>query len=232
MKKVFQYYAIIWAILFLLFNVISFVVPGWEGQEKYTASFWIGYVFITLSFAGQLVCGYFAFKAEKLKKLFYNLSLVTTSFIGLILSFVFGGLCMLLSALPYWVGVIFCAALLAFNVVAVMKSSAAVDLVSAVDDKIKVQTLFVRSLTTDAECLLQRAQSDAVKAECKKVYESVRYSDPMSNDALASLESEITIKFAKFSDAVSVDNAESVFEMARELMLLIDERNKKCKLLK
>lgn len=232
MKKIFQYYIIIWATLFVLFNVIAFVVPGLEGQEKYTASFWIGYIFITLSFAGQLICGYVALKASDLQKMFYNISLITTSYIGLILSFVFGGLCMFIPALPYWVGAILCAALLAFNVISVMKASASIDLVSAVDEKLKVQTIFVKSLIVDAECLVDRAKSEDVKAECKKVYEAVRYSDPMSSEALSSLESEITIKFAKFSDAVAAADTEAVSEMVSELLILINERNKKCKLLK
>ena len=100
MKKGFKFYAIAWFILLALFNVIAFVSVGWIGQEKYTASFWIGYAFITLSFVGQLACAYSAFKADSAKKLFYNISLIRTSYIGLIVSFIVGGLCMLISPLP------------------------------------------------------------------------------------------------------------------------------------
>ena len=52
MKKVFQKYLILWAVLFVLFQVIAFISPGWGGVEKYTASFWIGYVGITIAFVG------------------------------------------------------------------------------------------------------------------------------------------------------------------------------------
>ena len=232
MKKGFKYYAIAWAVLFTLFNVIAFVSVGWSGYEKYTASFWIGYVFITISFIGQLGCAWVALKESNLQKLFYNISLITTSYTGLILSFVFGGLCMLISPLPYWVGTILCAALLAFNVLSVVKSTAAVDFVNTVDEKIKVQTFFIKSLTVDAECLMAKAKNAEVKAACKKVYEAVRYSDPMSNDMLASLESQITIQFAKLSEAVENDNAEVVSVVAENLLILLTERNKKCRLLK
>ena len=232
MKKGFKYYAIAWAVLLALFNVIAFVSVGWIGYEKYTASFWIGYVFITLSFVGQLGCAWFALKEENLQKLFYNVSLITTSYTGLILSFVFGGLCMLISPLPYWVGTILCAALLALNVVAVVKATATVDLVSAVDEKIKVQTFFIKSLTVDAECLMAKAKSAEVKAECKKVFEAIRYTDPMSHDALSSVEGQITIQFAKLSEAVENGSAESVAAVAEELLILLTERNKKCRLLK
>lgn len=129
MKKVFKFYSIIWAVLLALFNVISFVSVGWAGISKYTPSFWIGYVFITLSFVGQIVCAYFALKDDDIKKTFYNISLIFTSYTGLILSFIFGGLCMLLSPLPYWVGIILCTIILGFNVIAVVKATAVIDIV-------------------------------------------------------------------------------------------------------
>lgn len=232
MKKVFKFYSIIWAVFLALFNVISFVSVGWAGIPKYTPSFWIGYVFITLSFVGQIVCAYFALKDDEIKKTFYNISLISTSYTGLILSFVFGGLCMIISPLPYWVGIILCAIVLAFNIIAVVKASAVIDIVSDIDEKVKESTLFIKSLTVDAESLMSRAKSEAVKAECKKVYEAVRYSDPMSNDAFASVESDITIKFSKFSEAVVSEDSEAVVTLAEEIIILLGDRNKKCKLLK
>ena len=101
MKKVFKYYLIAWAVLVALFNVIAFVSVGWTGQAKYTPSFWIGYAAITVAFVGQLICGHFALKDDNAKKVFYNIPLLTASYIGLISSFVVGGLCMLISPLPY-----------------------------------------------------------------------------------------------------------------------------------
>ena len=232
MKKVFKFYSVIWAVLLALFNVISFVSVGWAGISKYTPSFWIGYAFITLSFIGQIVCAYFGLKDNDIKKTFYNVSLIAASYTGLILSFVFGGLCMIISLLPYWVGILLCAIVLGINVIAIIKASAVVDIVSSIDEKAKENTFFIKSLTVDAESLMSRAKSETIKAECKKVYEAIRYSDPMSNGALVSIESEITIKFSNFSDAVVSDKFNVASECATELVILIDERNKKCKLLK
>lgn len=232
MKKVFRFYSAVWAILLAIFNVISFVSVGWAGIPKYTPSFWIGYVFITLSFIGQIVCAYFALKDDDIKKTFYNVSLISTSYTGLILSFIFGGLCMLISPLPYWVGIILCAIVLGFNIIAVVKATAVIDIASGIDEKVKESTLFIKSLTVDAESLMSRAKSENIKAECKKVYEAVRYSDPMSNDAFASVESDITIKFSKLSEAVISEDSETVVTLADEIIILLGDRNRKCKLLK
>ena len=232
MKKLFQSYLILWAILLVLFNVIAFVSVGWSGQEKYTASFWIGYIAIMLMFGGQLYCAYLALKADTAKKLFYNLSLIRISYTGLIASFIIGGLCMLISPLPYWLGIIGCAIVLAVIAMAVIKADVAVAEIERVDEKIKVQTFFIKSLTVEADTLMAQAKSDAVKAECRKVYETIRYSDPMSNDALAAAEAQITLKFAEFTSAVHADELEKVTAIAKEVIILVEDRNKKCKLLK
>lgn len=231
MKKNFKFYLTLWGILLALFNIIAFVSPGWVGQEKYTASFWIGYVCITAAFIGQLACAYIAFKSENLNKLFYNIPLITVSFTGLIVSFVVGGLCMLISPMPYWVGVVVCTVVLTITALSIVKASFAADTVSVLDEKVKSKTLFIKSLAADAECLMERANSEQTKSVCKKVYEAVRYSDPMSHDALVSIESQITIRFHALTEAVK-DDSDTVSAIAEEVILLIGERNKKCKLLK
>ena len=232
MKKAFKFYSAIWFVLFVLFNVIAFVSVGWTEIEKYTPSFWLGYIFITVAFIGQIICTYFALKDNDLKKTFYNISLISTSYTGLILSFIFGGLCMIISPLPYWVGIILCAIVLGFNVIAVVKATAAIDIVSGTNEKVKESTLFITSLTVDAENLISRAKSENIKSECKKVYEAVRYSDPISNGSLTSIESDITIKLSKLSDAVVSEDSEAVVILADEIIILLGDRNKKCKLLK
>ena len=108
----------------------------------------------------------------------------------------------------------------------------AIFIYSKIDKKINVQTFFIKSLTVDADSLVARAQSDEIKEECKKVYEVVRYSDPMSDDALGSIESQITLKFAELTEAVNNHQLEDVKKLAREACILVEDRNKKCKLLK
>ena len=232
MKKGFRYYAAAWALLFVLFNLLVFVPPRFVGEyDKFGGAFWAGYVGITVAFVGQLVCAHFALKAENAQKLFYNLPLVTVSYTGLVLTLVCGGLCMTVPDLPNWVGALVCLLILVFCAVAVIKAAAAAELVAGVDEKVKTQTQFIKNLTVDAENLCARAQGDAAKAACKKVYEAIRYSDPMSTPALADIESQIALKFNALSTAVT-NGADNISALTDELVVFIMERNKKCKVLK
>ena len=72
MKKTFKFYTIIWIVLLILFFVIAFVPFNWV-DEKYTPSFWIGCVFVVVSFVAQLVCSYFALKEENTKKVLHRI---------------------------------------------------------------------------------------------------------------------------------------------------------------
>lgn len=232
MKKTFRNYIGIWAALLVLFNVIAFVSVGWAGQEKYTASFWSGYGSITAAFLGQLLCAKAAFKEDALQKTFYNISVIRISYTGLIVSFIVGGACMLISPLPYWVGVILCAIVLTICVISVLKAATAADLVARVDEKVKVQTAFIRLLTVDAENLLSRAKTETAKVACKKVYEAARYSDPMSSDALLPVEEKISAQMEVLTAAVAEGNDDAIAAAAEEVALLIGDRNRKCKVLK
>lgn len=230
MNRNFKYYIAAWAVLAVIFNVIAFATPAVAGASKFDGAFWSGYVLIMLALIGQLVCAYFAFKAKSKEQIFLRLSLVTVSYSALILSFVVGAACMLIPNLPNWVGIILCALILGFTAVSVIKANAAVELVRETDTRVKEKTAFIRMMTVDADNLMARAQTDEAKAMCKKVYEALRYSDPMSCNALSETEAEISEKFSAF--AAAVKNGENASELADELIALIGDRNRMCKVMK
>ena len=217
----------------VVFNVIAFVTPNEiAGVSKFTGAFWSGYIFITLAFIGQLGCAYKAFQAENLKKLFYNIPLISVSHTGLVVMLVVGAICMAVPFIPYWVGIIACLLVLAVSAISVIKATVAADVVSQIDEKIKVQTQFIKLLTADAEHLMSLSKTAELKAETKKVYEAIRYSDPMSSDALSNIEGQIQSEFEFFTQAVKSEDLELAKSVANGLLNLIDGRNKKCKVLK
>lgn len=230
MNRNFKYYIAAWAVLAVIFNVIAFATPAVAGASKFDGAFWSGYVLIMLALIGQLVCAYFAFKAKSKEQIFLRLSLVTVSYSALILSFVVGAACMLIPNLPNWVGIILCALIFGFTAVSVIKANAAVELVHETDARVKEKTAFIRMMTVEADNLMARAQTDEAKAMCKKVYEALRYSDPMSCNALSGTEAEISEKFSAF--AAAVKNGENASELADELIALIGDRNRMCKVMK
>lgn len=232
MKKNIKSYALIWAIFLVAFNAVVFlvrpIIPGYE--IRYDARFWIAWVFVIAAFVGNLVCANAAFKAENLQKLFYNVPLITVSYSGLILMLVLGAVLMLIPNCPAWIAAIVCVAIAAFTAVAVVKADWAGEAVSETHEKVKAQTQFIKLLTVDAETLLGKAKTPDAKITTKKVYEALRYSDPMSSEALGEIEAELAEKFRALEAAVTAD--QGVTEAAESLLETLADRNRKCKAMK
>lgn len=233
MKKTFKFYAIVWVICLALFNVISFVSPDEiAGISKFNGSFWTGYIFITIAFIGQLVCAYVAFKSKNLKKLFYNIPLISISYIGLVVMLVVGSITMAIPYIPNWIGIIACLLVLGFTAISVIKAGLAAELVSDIDEKLAPNTAFIKAITADAQNLMNRANAPMLKKQCKKVYEALRYSDPVSNAEIADIEQRIKEEFDILTDAVISDDLNLVESSAKEITVLINERTSKLKLSK
>lgn len=233
MKSKFKYFLIIWALIVIAFNVVVFVVPRTiAGIDRFTGSFWVGYAFIMVMLVAQLGIGWFTFKEENLTKLFHSISLIRISFAGMITMGIVGMICMLIPILPVWLGIIICLLVLIFNVIALVSAHAAVSTVEEIDKKIKGKTFFIKSLTVDVEMLKEKATIPEIANELKPLYDAVRYSDPMSDDALSSIESQITLLMSELSDAVEKADIDVVKKNVKNITLLLSERNKKCKLLK
>ncbi len=230
MKKNFKYFAFLWFVFLVVFNTVVFlvrpVVP--EVTIEYDSRFWVAWVFILIAFAGNFICAYYAFKAENLKKMFYSLSLIMVSWTALIVMLVTATVLILIPDCPVWIAAIVCILVTAFDVIAVMKAQWATKAVNNVDIMIKTQASFIKNLIIEAEGICTKAQSDEAKSICQKVFEAVRYSDPMSTETVSGLEEQLTAKMRAFSDAVVSNDEEKVRTISFEIVSLVEERNRKC----
>ena len=226
MNKNVKKYIICWAILLVLFNVIVFVVPAEvAGYYRLNSTFWVSYILVTITFIGQLICAIQAFKSDNLKKLFYNIPLITISYSGLVIMTIAAIVFMAIPYVPDWLAVIICAIILAFTAIAVFMAKANADIVSDIDEKNDVETSFIRSITADAKILFDNTKTSDEKANAEDVYEALKYSDPRSNTELEKYDNDIKALFESFKSDMSDNNKD-------ELINAINSRNEKCKLYK
>ena len=230
MSKGFKFYLIVWAICFIVFNAVTFIIP--TEINLISGSFFIGYIFIVIAFVGQLCCAYIAFKEDNLQKLFYNISLMAVSYTALLAMLIAGTICMFVPLFPLWLGTILCVLIAGISAVIILLTCFVINAVSNTDNEIKTKLYTIRTLTSEAEHIMLTAKNDEIKSICKKVYGALRYSDPMSNIALSEIGEQIQRQFVVFKDTVSVGDYEMLIEIADELLVLIDKRNKQCKLSK
>lgn len=196
---------------------------------RYDGTFVVG---ILIALVGLAVAIFGTMKAElsTKEKTFLGVSFITESYALSIASVVLGIVYYLFVPIA-WVGIIFAVVLAAFGLVTFMKVKVAVDEVEKVGEKVKAQSQHIKMLTVDAQNLMNRAATPEAKEAAKKVYEAVRYSDPMSNEALSVIEAKITVKFDEFANEVN-SGGSKVTNLADELVVLVKERNNKCRVLK
>ena len=214
-------YAIL-GILFVLISVIAFAVPTAK-----TTAFWISYAFTVAAFAAQIIIWKAALgRSESLKSKFLGLPVVHISIVYLVVQVVALIVFLFIPTLPIWSAVVACAVIAGISAVCMIASDVGCSEIERVSAKVQEKVFYIRELQTDIELLADAETDSATKSALMQLAEKIRYSDPMSDERLENIEGQITAKIAKLKS--SADK----IKIIKELNSLLDERNKKTKLLK
>ena len=210
------YYAICWFVLYVMFNIVTFVTPGKievEGEiiTKYSSPlFWIAYGLITVSFFLQLIVAVLVLLIGKREKKSFNIPVFVSSTLGLIVMIIVGSVCMAINhQIAQWVGIVACFVVFGFTIIASVMAKSIGHSAQSFEKRISGQTKFIKNLSADASTLSAKTQDDEIKSLCKKVADAIRFSDPMSNKELDDVEGKISDKYDEFKDAVEENNKET-----------------------
>ena len=234
MNRNFKYFGLYWLISVALFNAVVFLVPRTIlGLDRFSMPvFWIAYDICMVALGGQLILGYFALRDDKKEKIFLRLPLFRVGYVTVALSIVLAWPFLLIPVTPAWLGAVFCFAFAFYFALATLRAAAAAENVEAVGEAVAVKTAFVRSLTANAQALAGYAKDEQAKTAVRRVYEALRYTDPMSDAALNDIEEEIFDAYNRFDEAVRTGDSAAVALLSDKVVLLVGERAAKCKLLK
>lgn len=213
---------LILGILFVLVSVIAFAVPLAKN-----AAFWISYAFTVIAFAAQIIIWKTALgKEETLKSKFLGLPVVHIGVVYAIIQTVAFAVFMFVPTLPTWSAIVVCSVIAGVSVVCMISTDVGRNEIDRVKVKVQQKVFCIRELQADIELLADNETNADVKKALTQLAEKIRFSDPMSNEQLADLEDKISTKIEELK------TTSSQLEIITELNSLLDERNKKCKILK
>jgi len=213
---------VILGVLFALVSIIAFAVPTAK-----TATFWIAYAFTTAAFAVQIGIWRTALgKAETLNSKFLGFPVVHIGIVYAVLQVIAFAVFMFVPTLPAWSAIVVCSIIVGVSAVCMISADAGRNEIERVEAKVQKKIFYIRELQADVELLADNESDAAAKTALTQLAEKIRFSDFMSNEQLADLENKISIK------AAELKTASSKLEIITELNSLLDERNKKCKILK
>lgn len=213
---------VILGILFALISIIAFAVP-----TSKTATFWIAYVFTAAAFAAQIGIWKTALGKEgTLKSKFLGFPLVHIGIVYAVIQVIAFAVFLLVPTLPAWSVIVVCSVIAGISAVCMISADAGRNEIERVEAKVQKKVFYIRELQADIELLADNETNADVKTALTQLAEKIRFSDPMSNEKLADLEDKISTKIEELK------TTSSQLEIITELNSLLDDRNKKCKILK
>ena len=213
----------VWAIFFVIYNIAVFLFLPPE-----TPVFWVSWGFMILAFGLQILGMYLSFKDFTVEAVFFGIPLAQFTlyyfFAELFMSVVF----MLFQSLigVKIAGFLQLALLAVYAVVAIVSvgaRDAAVGIKNDYDHKTKDQKL----KAIDIELLRDEAKDPELKKQLGRLAEAVRYSDPMTNAAVADVDGRLTLEVMAVQTACEDGDLEGAKASCAQLQRLYVERNKK-----
>ena len=212
------------AIVFAVYNLLTFVIPFQRG-----AVFWVAYAFAVITILAQIAVDRIAFRnADSLKRAFMGIPLIRISYRCLCAQLAVCAVLMIVSTFvlfPAWLAIVPCALILAFGAVAVIKADWARKIIEQVDTRHLSNTKFMHAFRADLQALMPRVQNSVLMAKLEKLSDAARYSDSVSAAALVGLEADMERQLALLRQAVLEGSA--CEGIADELLLMLNERNQK-----
>lgn len=213
---------VILGILFALVSIIAFAVP-----TSKTTTFWIAYVFTAATFAAQIGIWKTALgKEETLKSKFLGFPIVHIGIVYAVIQVIAFAVFMFVPTLPAWSAIVVCSIIAGVSAVCIISAGAGRNEIERVEANVQKKGFYIRELQADVELLADNETIADLKTALMQLAEKIRFSDPMSSEQLMDLENKISTKVAELK------NASNKLEIITELNSLLEDRNKKCKILK
>lgn len=215
--------ALIYLVVFVVYNLVVFLV-----FKDFNAVFWISYGFMAVAYLLHIVCAFSIAKNTNVKALFFGIPLGAFS-IYFVLAELFTSLVFMIfkeNASVKVTIVIQSLILCVFAVVAIV-SIMTRNNVYNVDQKIKENVNFIKGINVDVEMLMQRCTNPETTGALKKLSETIKYSDPMTNSVVTIQEQMIMQCMTELRTVFDSGDMNSVKELCTKIELLFVERNKK-----
>jgi hypothetical protein len=216
-----------WAAVVGMFNIIIFAVFDNRGEN-----FWLAYCFTMLAFVIQIGAYYIAYSKKISGTELTGYPITFLSIIYLLIQSAVSLIFMSKIDVQTKTVVIINTLILGTYILLLILSVIGKDAVLDREAKTKSKTFFINSTLIDIESLANKTADPALKKQLTALADVLRYSDPMSSDSLAPIESAIAAGAADLGNAVNSGDVDAALEKCKSMELLIVERNKKCQLLK
>lgn len=214
-------------VLLVLYILVAFLIPF-----VHTPTFWVSFVFTLIAFGVVAAAFYIAFiQNPDAKSKFYGFPIAKIGVIYGLVQLIAGILFMALAVyVPMWVVVLVYAIALGAAVIGLISAEAVVEEIRVQDVKLKKDVTLMRGLQSKLNQMASQCDDPEAATAVRKFAEELRYSDPVSSDALAEIEADLSAAVDELQSAVADGDSAAVKQLCRKAAALLAERNRLCKL--
>ena len=227
MKKNAIRWWVVLGVVLVVYNVLAFALPFPK-----TAVFAVSYLFTTIAILAQIYVIRTAFyRGEGVKSKFYGFPIAKLGVIYLAVQLIAGLVFMALGLIvPVWLPLALYMVLLGVAAVGFVAADAARDEVVRQEVKLEKDVSRMREFQAKGRALVALNKVSEAARPLEKLAEDLRFSDPVSSEALTEIEDQLAECLAQLQEAVSAQKTEQILSVCQEAERILAERNQLCKL--
>ncbi len=219
-KKSWIMTAVIYVIIFAVFNLLVFVIVNQKNSM-----FWMSYAFMCLAFVIQIVSMLLAFRTLETETVFMGIPLASLSFYYFFSAFFVGAVFMFFQNAPFKLALVLQVLILAVYVVVAILALMSRNIVQDVNDNLKENVEAIKTLTIDVDVFIPQVSDPEMKKALKKLSETIKYSDPMSNAAVTDIENQIMQTVDELRNYIEHSKNSEAIQTCKDIEVLFLQRN-------
>lgn len=226
MNKNFLHAKLLYALVFVMFNIIIFLLFGFS---NHTSTFWLTYA-ITINAFNMVAVAIFKLfdTGTNFKNVIWGFSSIHLSYTYLAAQTVIAFVFMFNESFSYKICLIPQLILFTLFVIGVVSAYSASEHSIKDQEKTKKDISNMKELLVDILDISNNAADSSLKNNINKLVDKIKYSDPVSSDETLALENTIKNKISKLK--ANLNEKDAAIVLCEEISNLIDNRNMICKM--
>lgn len=227
MKKNTVRWLIVLAVVLIVYNVVVFAAP-----INRSAAFFLSWAFSLIAILAQVYVIHTAFyRGKGIKSKFYGWPIAKIGAVYLIIQIVFGLLFMAVGdRVCLWIPLVLYVLLLGVSAIGFIASDTMRDEMNRQDEKHEGEVIYMRTLYSKVISMSKTIQDSQVRTALEKFSEDLRFSDPVSSEALKDIESDLTACIDDLQQTIIESDYQNALTLIQKVKSILEERNRFCKL--
>lgn len=212
------------AIYFIVFFVMNFLI--FLIFDEKNGVFWTSYAFMCIAFIVQIVSMFLAVRGLDVEAIFFGIPLATLSLFYFFAAIFTATVFMIFQNAPMKLAVVLQVLILAIYAVVAIIALMSRYVAQDVSDNVRVGVTAIKTMQVDVEMMMSQAKDATLKNSLRKLSETIRYSDPMSNDAVINIEDQIMQALAELRVLCENNMTMDALNTCKSVEMLFMQRNR------